>query len=243
MKIRGSLDALGARRVALLGIFVPLIFLLPTDGLAEPITAVYNVEVLFRYSYSTEQYELYPRSFPLQLTFDPATSDREGSYGEPTFSRVLLPIPEPPIGAPLYTSKSTSHHSELESNNVTYRQYAGAEELTSTTPNSYQGEFVNGLLLESYFTDLPSRSIINAATFPVHLGMAGSVNLNGYGNFLFWGFRYSRDGLYTSDSFAYYGDARLARVDVSPVPEPGTWLLVATGLGAVMRRMRQNRQE
>jgi len=29
----------------------------------------------------------------------------------------------------------------------------------------------------------------------------------------------------------------------SPVPEPGTWLLVATGLGAVIRRMGKNRQE
>ena len=29
----------------------------------------------------------------------------------------------------------------------------------------------------------------------------------------------------------------------SPVPEPGTWLLVATGLGAVLRRMGKNRRE
>jgi len=220
----------------ILGTQVALIAILPAPAAADPVTAVYDVQIALRYSYTTGQYEFYSQQFPFSVTFDPATGHIPGDYGTPTFSRVPLAVPGPPAGVNLTTTRWTDHHSELESDSAsTYRQYAIAASVTGLP--DFSDQYYRVLYLESYFTGLSSRSTITAATFPVHLGMIGGEanSLNGYGNFLFAAYRQPSIGVYTPGSFAYYGDARLNHVE-SPVPEPGTCALVGIGVSLLVRR-------
>ena len=202
--------------------------------MADPILAVYDVKVVLRFNYSTGQYEDYSQPvFPLLMRFDPATTQVEHQYGTPGFSQVPLSAPDPPAGVPLVKSYNlTFHFSALDDSGITYSQLAYASVQWQAAES---GDLTRRFLsLQSVLIGLDSPPTISAETFPVHLGMPSLVAHN----FSFGGFRQTSDG-YTSDSFLYYGDARLNRVESpAPVPEPGTCVLVAGGLALLLRGRR-----
>ncbi len=227
-------------RRGIVGIALVIVGIVSTSAAAEPITAIYDVNIVQRYDYNTESYESFSQQFSLRLTFDPAAATEGSSYGAPTFSHVPLTTVEPPPGAQLTTSRWTNHHAELDPDAAdgTYRQYAIAGMVTGAPDD----RFYRVLTLESFVVGLASRPTVSAATFPIHLGMnGGQANLlNGYGNFLFAAYRRTGDDFSSRVGSAYWGDALLRQVE-SPVPEPGTCLLVTGGLAVLARRRHRDR--
>ncbi|MEN3338319.1 MAG: hypothetical protein V7647_1995 [Acidobacteriota bacterium] len=213
-----------------------LVAVVSTSAVAEPITATYDVHIVQRYNYRTDAYEWYSQQFALRMTFDPASRSEGSTYGAAVFSRIPLDVPGPLPGTHQAVHAFTNHHAEVDpdAGNGTYRQYA----LAAAVTNAPDDRFYRVLWLESYVRGLSSAPTVSAATFPIHLGTVGgdANNLNGYGNFLFGAYQRMDDPA-VREGWAYWGDALLRQVETgAPVPEPGTWLLVAGGLGLLARR-------
>ena len=217
---------------------------------AEPITAIYSVQVLFRQSYPTGAIERMDERFRMRLTFDPAqVSPGTGTYGPPTFSTVPLPLPSVPSDLSVTSSGFTGHVSGLPDPGTAYTQYAVARTITASGPRTdvSEREFFRLLHLESFVTDLATQPEVSAATFPAHLGITGHNSLNEFNaNFAYGGYFLTGpvgpEGDYAPNSYAYHGNALLVGTETA-VPEPATIFLASAGLTvAAGRRWRARRR-
>jgi hypothetical protein len=236
------------RRPALITALLALTCLV-TSASAEPIPAIYNVEVLFRQSYPTGVVERVNEQFQLRLSFDPSRSSPEsGVYGPPTFSTVPLALPNAPSGLSISTGRFTQHVATLPDPGTSFTQYALARTVTTSAPRTdeTQPEFFRILHLETFVQGLATPTEISATTFPAHLGITGHNSLNAFdANFVYGGYFLTGPvgpgGNYAANSFAYFGNALLVGT-ATPVPDPATIVLTGAGLAVIgQRRWRQRR--
>ena len=196
---------------------------------AEPIVAVYHVQVSERMTWeSNPLFEPFFQDFTLLMTFDPALSG-DRTYGPVSFSNV--PLPGVPVPGEIPTT-STTFHGQFEENPF------GASNLFASATVFQSGRTEAG----DYFkaTRLISNvrvdytPLFSPETFPSDLVLGTPFN-----------FDYDTDffptGL-TPVTFAYNGFATLVAVNApEPTPEPATMLLVGGGLAALARRRLSSR--
>jgi hypothetical protein len=207
-------------------LMVPLALLLAFSSppvAAEPIRAVYHVEVSERMTWESNPiWEPFFQPFTLEMTFDPAAGG-DRTYGPVSFSEI--PLPGVPAPGPIVTNSFTSH-GQFEQNPL------GSANLFATATVRQIGTeggsyFSTTRLISNLRTDgLP---VFSPETFPAHLVLGTPFNFN-YGTSLFLTGQ-------TPVTLDYRGFATLQAVNAAePIPEPWPLLLVASGLAAVARR-------
>jgi hypothetical protein len=227
---------------------------LPAD--ADPITAVYDVQVLERFfgqggELGTEEFH---RQFTVSMTFDPARGTSTSTYGPASFSSVPLQIPSPPADLALESGSNTTHRASPDGGFL-----AGA------TAGRYGGRRVAGIDT-IYFVEIRLLSAMDGGsqatpitpeTFPIHLGTLRENPIGGrvfnfiYSSCLGIGpFPEGADSCTDartagSSHVAYFGRATWHGVDVPPIPEPTTVVLVGSGLaiGARCKHLRRERKQ
>jgi hypothetical protein len=221
---------------------------------ADPITALYDVRVLERSfgqggETGTDEFH---RQFTLSMTFDPANAISPSTYGPASFSSVPLQIPSPPADLVLDSGSGTTHRSTPEGGffaQATAGIFGGRR--VADIDTIY---FVEIRLLGA--TDRGSQAaLITPETFPIHLGALGENPFPIF-NFFYSSclgigpFPPSADSCTDaqtagSSHVTYFGRATLRDVDVPPVPEPTTVVLVGSGLaiGARCKHLRRERKQ
>lgn len=217
---------------------------------ADPITAVYDVQVLERSFGQGGEIggEEFHRQFTLSMTFDPANGTSTSTYGPVSFSSVPLPIPSPPADLVLRSGSGTTHEGSPEGGFFARatagisggRRVAGIDTIYSVE-----------LRLLSAMDGGSQAALISPETFPIHLGTLG----NPFQEFNFFysaclgigPFPPSADSCTDaqtagSSHVTYLGRATLSDGDVPPIPEPATVVLVGSGL-AIAARCKQRRRE
>ena len=190
---------------------------------AEPIRVVYHVDVSERMTWESNPiWEPFFQSFTLVMTFDPAAGG-DRTYGPVSFSE----IPLPGVSAPgeVATSSFTAH-GRFEENPF------GSANLFATAAESQIGSdggtyFRRTRLISNVRVD--GMPVFSPETFPAHLVLGTPFNFN-YGTSLFL------TGM-TPVTLDYRGFATLQVTNPpEPIPEPGTILLLTSGLAVLARR-------
>lgn len=221
----------------------------PTDALADPITAIYDVQILQRFSRegtATGTVEPFAQAFTLAMTFSPGAAEGFGIYGRPTFSAVPLEVPAPPAGLALQTFGSTTHIS-LASGGFVAVATTGATGNTGSDDNFTVYEVIIDLRRTLLSSTPPEQT--TAETFPLHLGSLGIGSQNPF-NFSYDAclgvgpFGTDADSCTDARGAAtrivdYSGIATLRETTASPVSEPSSLLLVGGGLAVVRARRKQ----
>jgi hypothetical protein len=214
---------------------------------ADPITAVYDVQVLERlFAQGGELgFEEFHRQFTLSMTFDPANGTSTSTYGPVSFSSVPLQIPSPPADLVLRSGSGTTHEGSPEGGFFARatagisggRRVAGIDTIYSV---ELQLLGANGG---------SQAALITPETFPMHLGTLGPFqdfnffysSCLGIGPFPS-GADSCNDAQTAGSSFVtYFGTATLSDGGVPPIPEPATVVLVGSGL-AMAARCKQRRR-
>jgi len=225
-----------------------------TQAHSDPITAVYDVHVMFRYTTFTDETlaEHVNYRFPLRLTFDPPNavpSPFGSNYGPATFSPVPLALPSPPPNLPLTTGNGTYHTSSPQGGDFEglFLRYAfagySAESPLPDDEEAFYGAYGRHLILGSYVTRLPVKSRISARTFPVHLGIPHNEFNSFNANFTYEGWLFLDSDPYNllaPNSFTYQGYAKL--IETTAVPEPATILLTGAGIAVLGQRPWRHRR-
>lgn len=233
-------------RVLLTPAFV-LLLIGATEAGADPITALYSVQVFersFRQDAEPTVIEPFDQQFTLTMTFDPAGATGPFGYGPAAFSLVPLAIPAPPADLPLASFGSTTHIGTEEGG-----FFARAE-------GGIFGSGVVGGTFTVYDAMVRLSSSLGAAspavtiapgTFPVHLGLAGQDPFNfiyssclGIGPFPPGADSCTDTRQAGTRIVSYRGTATLNDVNVPAIPEPMTLALVGSGL-AMLGRCRKRR--
>lgn len=140
---------------------------------ADPITAVFDVQVLERLSQRSggiRVTEPLNQQFALSMTFDPARSSAEsGIYGLPSFSSVPLDVPAAPEAlSPLRRFGSTTHIA-AEGGGFFAQALAGllGHRVVDSIPTLYAVQ----VILTGFE---PGASVRAPETFPAHLAAPGA---------------------------------------------------------------------
>jgi hypothetical protein len=231
MKVRSQL--------ALTTAFASAICCTAVSANAEPIVAVYAVQVLQRTSFPLNAVEPYSQEFMLAMSFDPALSQGPGSYGPVSFSMVPLEGPPAPPGLP----------AQPQISNTTHRADFGFALVASATDTEASGfpYIVDGeilgyqkfVALRNFQRQLESAPVFTPETFPLHLGLLPTDSDGGF-NFLYVVTTLGGAPGIRTGGHIYNGTATL--VDVNPIPEPATLLLAGSGLALLMGRRSQRRK-
>lgn len=218
-----------------------------TPARAEPITAVYDVQILNRFTTvagvgRTE--EPFLQQFALFMTFDPASSTATGGvYGAPFFSPVPLDVPPPPEGFTLTSFGSTTHFA-LAGGGVVARASAGERGTGNPTINGSSSIYSRSVtLMGSAGATFPPLEV-TPQNFPAHLALTPQLF-----NFFYSAcvgivpFPPTADNCNDaigpgSQEVLYLGTATLRQVEQGPVPEPATFALVGSSL-AILARCRK----
>jgi hypothetical protein len=207
---------------------------------ADPISIVYTIHI-------TEQCRAggctaFSTSFPLTMTFDQAvTSQFDGAgehnkfYGQPTFSDV--PLVRPPVAEGAIALRQTADIA-FERAPGEWRHVAQAQELfQSFTPTVEYRWNLSLFGVEDGFSQPPELSPTTFATFLGRpLAPPNSAGFFGYSYVA--GDRQHSD-VSSPDAISYQGYALVAGAP-APIPEPATWMLLATALAGGWRRQHRN---
>ena len=212
---------------------------------ADPITAIYDVQVLERYFISGPM-EPFSQHFELRMSFDPDSRDQFSIYGPPTFSSVPLTLPEPPADVlPLRRRGNTSHFLS-ESGGVSLVYADAFDQMSGRGDQPSFHNYVRNLQLFTTFVNPPLT--LTAENFPAHLGTVDS-RVGSALNFSFQEYEclvdsgeicFEHSELYLKSHVLYRGVATLREVESPVVPEPATLALVGGGL-ALLAAKRQRR--
>ena len=217
-----------------------------TQASAEPITAVYDVQLFERFlrqDAGPGVMEPFDQHFTLSMTIDPASAvPGAGVYGMPSFSAVPLSVPRPPDDLVLSSSGSTTH---IPTSGGAFAR-ANASKFASGTIDGNLVVYSVGLQLGGPIPVGTEPSIATAETFPLHLDLARLGSFGPY-NFSYSAclglgpFPPSADSCTDargvgSRMVTYLGTATLSSVELEPIPEPATLALVGSGLALLVRR-------
>jgi hypothetical protein len=217
---------------------------------ADPITAVYNVQVLERRDSILMPPEPFSQQFELRMSFDPDANGGFHIYGSVSFSSIPLAVPEQPTDLfPLQRQGRTSHY-VAESAIFPHDPvvFASAEEVWFGFNDEAHRGYQRNIHLFGIFPNPPLT--LNAENFPVHLGSV-SPDHNSPFNFYFTDYLcvgaigedcFDDPSSYVKSYVAYSGIATLREVESPVVPEPATLALVGGGLALLAARRRRSRQ-
>jgi PEP-CTERM motif len=207
---------------------------------AEPITAVYDVQIFERFSRTGPPpgvTEPFTQQFLLSMTFDPASSPGSGVYGRPVFSPVPLAIPSSPSGVTLTEFGSTTH---IGFGGFFARAQSGVFGSFNDAGNPVVYDAV--LTLTGSLLSSTPPVATTAETFPIHLTIGTSFTNFVYSSCLGVGpFGPSADSCTDAQGAAtrivrYSGRLTLLETTPAAIPEPATLALVASGLVILSRR-------
>ena len=210
---------------------------------AEPITAVYEVQIFERFSRvgppSPGLTEPFTQQFLLAMTFDPAAVPGSGVYGRPVFSPVPLEIPSAPPGMTLNEFGSTTHIATELGGFVARAQSRMFGNLNvDGNPMVYDVAVTLTGSLPSSTPPVPTT----AETVPIHLTLGSSFTNFVYSSCLGIGpFGGGADSCTDAQGAAtrivrYSGRLTLLETTPEVIPEPATLALVASGLLILSRR-------
>lgn len=210
---------------------------------AEPITAIYEVQIFERFSRigppSPGMTEPFTQQFLLSMTFDPAAAPGSGVYGRPVFWPVPLAIPPSPSGLPLMEFGSTTHMATASGG-----FFARAQSSVFGSFNDGGNPTVYDIVLTltgSLLASTPPAST-TPETFPVHLTLGSGFSNFVYSSCLGVGpFGPGADSCSDAQGAAtrivrYSGRLTLLETTPAVIPEPATLALVGTGLVLLSRR-------
>ena len=213
-----------------------------TPAAAEPITAVYDVQIFERFSRAGPPpglTEPFTQQFLLSMTFDPASAPGSGVYGRPVFSPVPLEIPSAPSGMQLNEFGSTTHIA-TELGGFFARAQSGMFGSLNVAGNPTVYDV--GLTLTGSLPSSTPPVPTTADTFPIHLTLGSSFSNFVYSSCLGVGpFGAGADSCTDAQGAAtrivrYSGRLTLLETTPEVIPEPATLALVATGLVILSRR-------
>jgi hypothetical protein len=216
--MRSALGTLGLAALVVVGLAKP--------AAAAPITLSYQVLVDQRFSYVTNAWAtIDPIAFVLSVTFDDQISSAFSNstydstrFGEPTFSGM------PDFGGPGPTTGTATAISEQFRNPVT--GFSGAYVYTEFAQTGFPNFASNGVELSNITPGLTTGAM-NLASF---LELLDAPSLT----FSQWSYSHTADG-FAPDSYNLQGTA--TRID--PVAEPGTVMLLGSGLALLLVRARR----
>lgn len=210
---------------------------------ADPVTAVYQINVIQRWNFQQQVLEPFSSSFELSLSFDASSSLTTGTdgatleYGAPTFSSVPddLVVAERPAG--LTTVDMTFVRDEWWTSDGGYRRQSVARS------EVVDDSLVGNLYRAGTMLTVPSLELFSSPPELTTASMLENFATSLTTTFLYTGYAASGSGAdrtFAANSFQYQGFATLVRFDVpEPIPEPGTIVLLGSGLGLVARKWRR----
>ena len=222
-----------------------------TEIAADPITAVYDVQVYERFSRQGVDpgvLEPFLQLFSLSITIDPDSPPGAGVYGAPTFSAIPLPLPPPPDGLVLSSGGSTTH---IPTSSGAFAQ-ASVRTFGSTTIDGNLVVYSAALQLGGPMPTGSQPALATPETFFQHLDLArfGSFGPYNFTSSACLGVGPFPPGADACDDarapgtriVTYRGTATLTEINPAPIPEPATLALVGSGLALLVRRTRRARR-
>jgi len=222
-----------------------LLLLISSPVCADPIGGIFDVRIAERFSFRTGGTEPFDATFKLRVAFDDGVTDEfdagdilTQNYGAAHFSQVPLRAAHPPTNNPsilptfAFTSYTVARASSGEGASfrngfITRFGENGFEQ----DFGSYQFQTTLGAT-ERAATSLPLE--VTASSLLAFLGRAPTAAFDSPFNFVYSASLRDTNGLFSDDSFRYFGVATTS----NPTPEPSTLVLLGIGGLSSVARMR-----